>query len=134
MAGLAAGDRAMTLQGRRGIAVAVEAESMKSRLHSELQIGTAAAMAMDAAIEAPAVRIVVVASQTIDGRVLAMIEVQRQRLGAAQQRLAQLPAGGAGGERDQRECRHGDDSDDECGMAAEHEAARDSRLVDRRRG
>jgi hypothetical protein len=108
----------MALQRRRGIAVAVEAKGVESRLHSELQIGAAAAMAMDAVVEPSAIRIVVVARQTIDGRVLAMIEVQRQRVGAAQQRFAQLGAGAARNEGNERERRGGDDTGDERGMAA----------------
>ena len=73
-------DGAMTREPRFGVAVAVETKAMKPRLHSDLEICAAAAMTMNAGVEAAAIGVVVVAGKTVDRHVLAVIEVQRQRL------------------------------------------------------
>jgi hypothetical protein len=68
----------MTVQGRIGIAMAVQAKAVEPRFDSDFEIGSVAAVAMDAAVESSAIDIVMVADQAIDGRMFAMIEVQRQ--------------------------------------------------------
>ena len=52
----------MAFQRRRRIAVAFEAKGMESRLHAELNFGTAAAMTIDAVVEPSAIGKIVVAS------------------------------------------------------------------------
>ena len=96
----------MPMQGRIGIAVAVQAKAVEPRFDSDFEIGAVAAMAMDAAVEAAAIDIVMVADQAIDGRMFAMIEVQRQHPCARQQRFTERDVGAAGDERAERErCR-----------------------------
>src|SRR3984957_3965790 len=97
----------MTRETRLGMAVTVEAEVMESRLDGDLDVGCAAAMAMDAGIETAAIGIVMVADETVDGHVLAVIEIQRQRLRTAQQRFAQREARTARDERGERGHRRG---------------------------
>src|SRR5579863_8097099 len=110
MAQLTSGDRPMTRETRLGMAVTVEAEVMESRLDRDLDVGRAAAMTMDAGIEPPAVGIGMVADEAVDGHVLAVIEIQRQRLRTAQQRVAQREACTARDERSERGQRRGDDA------------------------
>jgi hypothetical protein len=52
--------------------------------------------------------------------VFAVIEVQRQCVGAAKQGFAQLGEAAARDERNERKGRHGSDAEDESGMATEH--------------
>jgi hypothetical protein len=61
MAGLAARDRAMAFQRRRGIAVAFETKRMESRFYAEPNFGTAAAMTIDAVVEPSAIGKIMVA-------------------------------------------------------------------------
>ena len=89
----------MTRETRLGIAVAVEAKTMKPRFHSDLKIGARATMTMDAGVESAAIGIVVVADKTVDGNMFAVIEVQWQCLRTTQQRFAQSEAGSARDER-----------------------------------
>ena len=86
---------------------------MKSCLDPDLEIRARAAVAEDTGIESAPIRIVVVADQAVDGGVLAVVEVQRQRLHARQQRFAERDAGAAWHERTQGEHRRGDDADHE---------------------
>jgi hypothetical protein len=72
----------MAWKARLGIAMAVKTKTMKPRLDRDLEIRTRAAMTMDARIEAAAIRIIMVADQTVHGHVLAMVKIQRQRLSA----------------------------------------------------
>ena len=72
----------MTRKARLGIAMAIKTKTMKPRLDLELEVSTRAAMTMDARIEAAAVRIVMVADQTVHHHVFAMVEIQRQGLSA----------------------------------------------------
>jgi len=113
----------MALQGRIGVAVAAQAEAMEACFDSDFEIGAVAAMAMDAAVEPSAIGIVMVAGQTVDGRMLGMIEVQGQHLCTGQQRLTECDVGAADDERAEREHRGDDGTDDEGRMTAEDEAA-----------
>ena len=105
---------------------------MKPCLDPGLEIGARAAVAIDAGIEAASIGIVMMADQTVDGSVFAVVEVQRQRLGARQQRFAEREEGASWNERTEREHRCSDDADHECRVPAEREPARDDRLVRRR--
>ena len=133
MALLTTRDRPMTREPRLGMAVTVEAEVMESRLDRDLDVGRAAAMAMDAGIEPAAIGIVMVADETVDGHVLAVIEIQRQRLRTAQQRFTQREACTARDERSERGHRRGDDAGNERRVPPECEAAHGGR-VRRHRG
>ena len=113
----------MAVQGRIGVAVAVQAVAMEACFDSDFEIGAVAAMAMDAAVEPSAIGIVMVAGQAVDGRMLGMIEVQRQHLCTRQQRLTKCDVGAADDERTEREHRGDDGTDDERRMTAEDEAA-----------
>src|SRR6202789_1683311 len=124
--GRTARDRTMAVQGRIGIAVAVQAKAMKPRFDSDFEVGAVAAMAMDAAVESSAIDVVMVADQTIDGCMFGMIEVQRQHLCSRQQRFTERDVGTAGDERAEREHRRDDGADDERRMTAEDEAAHGS--------
>ena len=96
---------------------------MEARLHSDHEIGAGAAVAVDAGIEAPRIRIVVVAREAIDGHVLAVIEIQRQLPLTADERLAQRNARAPGDHRREGEhCRPEDDGH-EARMTAEREPA-----------
>src|SRR5260370_27925020 len=108
-----------------------EAKIMKPCLGSDLEIGARATVAKDAGIEPAPIGIVMVADQAVDGRVFAVVEVQRQRLGTRQQRFAQRDQGAAWNERTEGEDRRGDDAYHECRMPAECKPARDERLVRR---
>src|ERR1700722_7711457 len=123
----------MTRETRLGMAVTVEAEVMESRLDGDLDVGCAAAMAMDAGIETAAIGIVMVADETVDGHVLAVIEIQRQRLRTAQQRFTQREACAARDERSERKDRRGDDAGNERRVTPEGEPAHGGRVW-RRRG
>jgi len=133
MAQLTTRDRTVAREPRLGMAVTVEAEAVESRLDRDLDVGRAAAMTMDAGIEAAAIGIVMVADEAVDGHVLAVIEIQRQRLRTAQQRFAQREACTARDERSERDHRRGDDTGDERRVTPECEAAHGGR-VRRRRG
>ena len=122
----------MTREPRLGMAVTVEAEVMESRLDCDLDVGGAAAMAMDAGIEPAAIGIVVVADEAVDGHVLAVIEIQRQCLRTAQQRFTQREACTARDERSERDHRRGDDAGNERRVTPECEPAHGGRV--RRRG
>ncbi len=82
----------MACQPRPWVAVTLETKTMKPRLDRDLDVGRAVAVTMDAGIEPAAIGIVVVTDQTVDGDVLAVIEIERQRLRTAQQRFAQREA------------------------------------------
>ena len=58
--------------------MAVETKGVKSRFYSDFEVGALAAMTVDAGVEAAPVRVIMVAGQTVNGGVLAVIEVQRQ--------------------------------------------------------
>jgi hypothetical protein len=103
----------MTLELRLGIAVAVKTKAVKSCLYSDLEIRADTAMTVDAAVEAAAIGIVMVADKTVDGRMFAVIEIQRQRLTARQQGFTERDARAARDERAEREHRGRDDADDE---------------------
>src|SRR5208337_972902 len=113
MTGRTAAGRTMTRECPLGIAVAAQAKVVKARLDSDLEIRARTAMAMDAGIEPSPVRIVVVAGQAIDGRVLRMIEVQGRTFSAGQHRLTERHTGSARDEEAEREERGGDDARDE---------------------
>jgi hypothetical protein len=81
------------------MSVTVQAKIMKPCLGSDLEIGARATVAKDAGIEPAPIGIVMVADQAIDGRVFAMVEVQRQRLGPRHQRFAERDEGAAWNER-----------------------------------
>src|ERR1700730_16751862 len=99
MADRAARDRAMTLQCRPRMSVAVQAKIMKPCLDPDFEIRARATVTKDAGIEPASIGIVVMADETIDGRVLAVVEVQRQRLRARQQRFAERNEGAAWNEQ-----------------------------------
>jgi hypothetical protein len=65
-------------QRRIRSAMTIETKRVKSCLYSNLEVGALAAMTMDAGVETAAVRIVVVAGETVHGRMLSMIEIQGQ--------------------------------------------------------
>ena len=109
----------MAVQGWIGVAVAVQAEAMEACFDSDFEIGAVAAMAVDATVEPSAIGIIMVAGQAIDGRMLGMIEVQRQHLCTRQQRLTKCDVGAADDERAEREHRGDDGPDDERRMTAE---------------
>ena len=96
---------------------------MEACFDSDFEIGAVAAMAMDAAVGPSAIRIVMVAGQAVDGRMLGVIEVQRQHLCTRQQRLTKCDVGAADDERAERERRGDDGTDDERRMTAEDEAS-----------
>ena len=112
-------DGTMTRETRLGVAVAVETKTMKPRFHSDLKIGARTTMTMDAGVESAAIGIVVVADKTVDGNMSAVIEVQWQRLCAAQQRFTESEAGSTPDER--AECKHrgNDDTRNECRVTSE---------------
>ena len=89
----------MTLQGRPRMSVTVEAKIMKPCLDPDLEIRARTAVAKDAGIEPASIGIVVMAHQAIDGRVFAVVEVQRRHLRARQQRFAERHEGTAWNER-----------------------------------
>ena len=84
---------------------------MKPCLDSDLEIRARATVAKDAGIEPASVGIVMVADQAVDGRVFAVVEVQRQHLRARQQRFAERDQGAAWNERTEDKHRHSDDAD-----------------------
>ena len=86
---------------------------MKPCLDPDLEIRARAAVAKDTGIEPAPIRVIMVADQAVDGRMLAVVEVQRQRLGARQQRFAERDEGAAWNERTQAKHRRGDDADHE---------------------
>ena len=100
--------------------MAFETKGMESRFHAELNLGAAAAMTIDAVVEPSAIGKIMMASQTIDGCVLAVIKVQRQCVSAAKQGFAQLSEAVARDKRNERKGCHSSDADDESGMATEH--------------
>ena len=63
-------------QDRIRSAMAVETKAVKLRLDTDLEIGALAAMAMDTGVESGAVRIIMMAGETVHGGMLAVIEVQ----------------------------------------------------------
>jgi len=99
MADSTARDRAVTRQRRPRMSVTVEAKIMKPCLDPDLEIGARAAVAKNAGIEPPSIGIVMVADQTVDGRVFSMVEVQGQRLRTRQQRFTQRDECAARNER-----------------------------------
>ena len=105
---------------------------MKPCLDADLEIRARAAVAKDAGIESASIGIVMVADQAVDGRVFAVVEVQRQHLRAGQQRFAERDQGAAWNERTEGQDRRGDDADHECRMPAEREPTRDDRSARRR--
>ena len=86
---------------------------MKPCLDPDFEIRARAAVAKDTGIEPAPIRIVMVADQTVDGRVFAVVEVQWQHLRARQQRFAERDQGAAWNERTQAKHRRGDDADHE---------------------
>ena len=118
----------MTRETRLRIAMAVKAKTMKPRLDCDLNLGAAAAMTMDAGIEAAAIGIVMVADKTVDGHMFAVIEIQRQRVRAAQQRFTQRQSCAARDERAERDHRGGDDTGNERRVTPEREPARGGRV------
>ncbi len=72
---------------------------MKPCLDPELEIRARTTVAKDAGIEPASIGIVMMADETVDGRVFAVVEVQRQRLGARHQRFAEGYEGAAWNER-----------------------------------
>ena len=99
---------------------------MESRLDSELEIGPFAAMAVDAGVESTSIGVVVMAPEAIDGDMLAMIEVQRQRLRAPHERFTQRDISAARDEHAERDDGCAGDAGDECRMTPEREAAHES--------
>jgi hypothetical protein len=81
------------------MSVTVEAKIMKPRLDPDLEIRARATVTKDAGIEPASIGIVVMADQAVDGGVFTVIEVQRQRLGARQQRFAERDEGAAWNQR-----------------------------------
>ena len=118
----------MTRETRLRIAMAVKAKTMKPRLDCDLDLGAAAAMTMDAGIEPAAIGIVMVANETIDGHMFAVIEIQRQRLFAGQQRFTQRESCAARAERAERNHGGGDDTGNERRVTPEREPARGGRV------
>ena len=70
----------MAREPRFGVAVAVETKAVKPGLHSDFEIRADAAMTMNTGVEPAAIGVVMVAGKTVDCYMLAMIEVERQRL------------------------------------------------------
>lgn len=122
----------MTLEPRRRVAVAVQTKAVKARLHTDFQIRAGAAMTLDTGVGSEAIGIVVVAGQTVDGRMLGMIEVQGQPFRTAQHRFTERDAGAACDQSAEGKQGGNDDADDERRMPAEREPARDGSLVRRR--
>ena len=89
MAGFAARYRAVPQKARFRVTVAVEAKAVEPRFDPDLEVRAFAAMTMDAGVEAAPIRVIMVAEQAIDGDMLAMIEIQGQRLGAPQRRFTE---------------------------------------------
>ena len=63
-----------------GVAMAIEAETMKASFGADLETRGRAAVTVNAGIESTAIDVVMVADQAVDRRVLTVIEVQRKRL------------------------------------------------------
>jgi hypothetical protein len=89
MTSAATGDGTVALERCLGMAMAVEAKGMESRLDSLLEIRPAAAVALHAQSPTPSVGVVVMADQTVDHAVLAVRKIERDGIPAMQQRFAQ---------------------------------------------
>jgi len=68
-------------QRRIRSAMAIETKRVKSRFYSDFEVCALAPMTVDTGVKAAAVRVVMVARQTVHGRVLTVIEVQWQSHG-----------------------------------------------------
>jgi hypothetical protein len=110
----------------------VETKRVKSGFYSDFEVGTLAAMTMDAGVEAAAVGIVMVAGETVHGRMFTVIEIQGQSHRASQQGFPKSHVGATRDKRSERQHRGDDDAHDECRMPPECEAASRSGLVRRR--
>jgi hypothetical protein len=79
----------MTLECRRRMPVTVKAETVESGLDAFFEIRSAAAMARNTPVEATSISVVVMAFQAIDGKVLAVREVEGQGICTTDERLTQ---------------------------------------------
>src|SRR5450631_139835 len=89
MTSAATGDGTVALERCLGMAMAVEAKGVESRLDSLLEIRPAAAVTLHAQSPSPSVGVVVMANQAVDHAVLAVRKVEWDGIRAMEQRFAQ---------------------------------------------
>jgi hypothetical protein len=80
----------MLVESWIGVAMAFETEGVEAGLNPKFEIGTAAAVAIDAGIHAAPVRKIVVAGKAIDGDVFRMREIQRHAHRARRARISRV--------------------------------------------
>ena len=85
----------MALECRRRMSVTVKTETVESGLDAFFEIRSAAAMARNTPLEATSISVVVVAFQAIDGKVLAVREVEGNGICTTEERLTQRSDCGA---------------------------------------